>query len=101
REGSEVMARFEVTSPDGQRFNVDHPSVRTRDEAIAFARSQVEGPDLGATLAQIDQMNAGLQEKENGRYDPDGSTVNYLAQQAKKGVASVAGLPVDAVTNAL
>jgi hypothetical protein len=94
------MARFEVTSPDGQTFTVEHPSVRTREEAISFARSQYEQPDLGDTLAQIDQMRQAMPQEEN-RYDPEGSSLNYLGQQLKKGVAATVGMPVDAVTNAL
>jgi len=90
---------FEVTAPDGRTFEVNAPEGATREEAIEYVRSQQEGKpknDLADTLAKIDTMQAPQE-----RYNPEGSTTGYLAQQMKKGVAAAAGLPVDTITNAL
>jgi hypothetical protein len=100
------MPKFEVTAPDGRTFEVDGPPGSTKEQAIEYIRSQVEqgaqqsqqpqGQSLADTLASIDSMPVAQQ-----NYDPEGSTTSYLGQQVKKGVAAAAGLPVDAITNAL
>jgi hypothetical protein len=93
------MPKFRVTAPDGQTFDVNAPEGATEAQAIEYVRSQYgqSRSDLTDTLSQIDR----LQPQSEGRYDEQGSTTNYLAQQFKKGVAATAGLPVDAITNAL
>lgn len=53
---------------------------------------------LNDSLATIDRMMA-AQPSAQDRYNPEGSTTNYLAQQAKKGISSLVGLPVDTMTN--
>jgi hypothetical protein len=81
--------------PDGTDRAVIQGTVKKMLGAQAAPSS-----DLSATLAQIDKMQTARMGGEE-RYDPEGSTTNYLAQQFKKGVAATAGLPVDAITNAL
>jgi hypothetical protein len=98
------MPKFRVTAPDGQTFDVDAPPGATEAQAIEYVKSQYQakpkGNDLSDTLTQIDKMQvAGTRGDE--RFDPEGSTTSYLGQQFKKGVAATAGMPVDAITNAL
>jgi hypothetical protein len=52
---AEVMAKFTITSPDGQKFTVNAPEGATQEQVFAFAKAQFK-PDL---------------KKQNpGEYDP-------------------------------
>lgn len=53
------MPRFEITSPDGQKFEINAPEGATQDQALAFAQKQfaqapkpAESPSFGSQVKQ-------------------------------------------------
>src|ERR1043166_5386770 len=95
------MPVFRVKAPDGSTYRVNAPEGATEDQAIEYVRSQQENSapknDLAATLAQIDARPQQAPEK----YTPDESTIDYLGERFRKGVAMSAGFPVESVKNVI
>lgn len=62
------MARFEITSPDGQRFEINAPEGATQEQALAYAQTQftkapkqTESPSIASQVKQgAGDLAAGL-----------------------------------------
>ncbi len=53
------MARFEVTSPDGKRYEVNAPDGATQDEIISFAQSRFAPIEKHQPASPTDDMSGG------------------------------------------
>jgi len=61
------MPRFEITSPEGKKFEVSAPEGATEQDILAYARSQfAQGPSGEASIADRAKRSAGLLARSAG-----------------------------------
>lgn len=80
------MTTFEITSPDGRRFQVDGPEGSTKEQALEKVRSS-----LG--------KSADVSEPPKGPPATAGERLEATKGGVNRGIAGLAGLPVDTVEN--
>lgn len=100
------MARFEITGPDGSRYEVDVPSEADLPAAAQHIFSQAAAPAGPTGTNGADPMAPASYPQPGPTPPPEppsfmdraGKNLRVGAQAVGEGVANVAGFPVDAVT---
>lgn len=80
------MAKFRITSPDGQSYEITAPDGATEAEVMAYAQSQFRAPTEAPTQPQASpQFRTGL-EAEEGAYGVPTAVQGDIIGQAASGI---------------
>jgi hypothetical protein len=85
------MAKYDITSPDGDTYEVEAPDTASEQEVLAYAKAQFQSTPGGAAVG-----NPNLRGKRQSSGVP---ATDAFLPGVNKGISHLVGLPVDTVAN--
>lgn len=95
------MAEYRVTAPDGTIYNVTGPAGATDEQVLAQIKSYKPAGAAQPKGGTPALTPSAASPRETPAKPDDDSTLGFISGTLAKGVADLAGMPVDAITSAL
>ena len=93
------MPKFTFTSPEGKTYDVEGPDGATKEQAFSILQQRL-GPN-GSGAPSAAQGGTGTPAQKPAADQPPQSIAGFIGGNLSKGVADVAGLPVDLANSAI